>query len=71
MISLREKIVEKLEGLPEPKLREVLTFVDSLTRRSGTQDEPLLSIAGILSGEALSAKDMERELYGEGKKESG
>ncbi len=71
MLSLREKIVEKLDDLPEPKLRELLTFVEYLTRRSGAQDEPLLSIAGILSGETLSAKDIERELYSEDKEESG
>ena len=70
MVSLREKIVEKLDDLPDPKLREVLTFVESLTRRSGAESEPLLSIAGILSGEALSARDMERELYGEREEES-
>jgi hypothetical protein len=66
MISIRDRIVEKLEQLPESKLREVLIFVDFLTWRVEDQDEPLLSIAGSLSGKSLSAKEIEDELYADG-----
>lgn len=65
MVPLREKIVEKLDHLPEPGLREVLSFVEFLLWRTVAQDEPLLSVAGILSGRMLSAEEIERELYGE------
>lgn len=66
MTSLTERIVEKLQQLPEPDLREVLTFVDFIVWRTTGQEEPLLAVAGILSGEVLSAEEIERELYGDG-----
>ena len=46
MIALRERIVDKLEYLPESNLRQVLSFVEFLTWRATDQDEPLLSVAG-------------------------
>jgi hypothetical protein len=63
----RERIVEKLEYLPESNLRQVLSFVEFLTWRATEQDEPLLSVAGVLSGEMLSAEEIEEELYGDRK----
>jgi len=67
MIALRERIVDKLEYLPEPNLRQVLSFVEFLTWRTTDQDEPLLSVAGVLSGKMLSAEQIEEELYGDRK----
>ncbi len=67
MVALRERIVEKLEYLPESNLHQVLSFVEFLTGRDTEQDEPLLSAAGILSAETLSAEEIERELYGDRK----
>ena len=67
MLALRERIVEKLEYLPESNLRQVLSFVEFLTWRATEQDEPLLSVAGILSGKMLSAEEIEEELYGDRK----
>ena len=32
--------------------------------RATDQDEPLLSVAGVLSGKMLSAEEIEEELYG-------
>jgi len=40
-----------------------LSFVEFLTGRDTEQDEPLLSVAGVLSGKMLSAKEIEEELY--------
>ena len=62
---LKERIVEKMDDLPEPALREVLNFVEFLTWRATAQNEPLLSIAGIFSGESLSSEMIESELYGD------
>ena len=70
MASIRDRIVEKLDHLPKPELREVLIFVEFLTWRTVEHDEPLLSIAGMFSGEALSAEEIEQELYGDGKEEA-
>jgi hypothetical protein len=65
MIPLREQIVEKLDHLPESHLREVLSYVEFLTWRA-PEDEPLLSVMGILGGSPLSAEEIEQELYGDG-----
>ncbi|MEX0269167.1 DUF2281 domain-containing protein [Leptolyngbyaceae cyanobacterium UHCC 1019] len=68
--SLVSQIVEKLEHLPDPTLNEVLDFVEFLTwRKTGrqvglTNEEPLLSVAGVLSGDPLSDREIEAELYG-------
>jgi len=67
MIALRERIVDKLEYLPESNLRQVLSFVEFLTWRATDQDEPLLCVAGVLSGKMLSAEQIEEELYGDRK----
>ena len=65
MVALRERIVDKLEYLPESNLRQVLSFVEFLTWRATDQDKPLLSVAGVLSGKMLSAEQIEEELYGD------
>ena len=65
MVPLKEKIVEKLDLLPEANLHEVLNFVEFLTWRSTAQDEPLVVTAGVISGKMLSAEEIERELYGD------
>ena len=67
MGALRQRIVEKLDHLPESNLREVMNFVEFLTWRTKEQDELLLSVAGSLSGRMLSAEDIEQELYGDRK----
>jgi len=64
MPSLKEKITENLDRLPESMLNEVFDFIEFLTwKTSGQKEEPLLTVAGILSGKSLSAEDTERELY--------
>lgn len=64
MTVLQERIMVKLQQLPEPALREVLDFVEFLAWRAAAQEDPLLSVAGILAGEPISAADIEEELYG-------
>jgi hypothetical protein len=64
MISLKEKITENLDHLPETMLREVLDFIEFLSwKASNEKEEPLLMIAGTLSGDSIFAEDIERELY--------
>jgi hypothetical protein len=69
METLIEEILTKLNDLPEQRLREVLRFVDHIkqsspnSEKTGLFEEPLLSIAGMLSGEPLSAQAIEAELY--------
>ena len=65
MNALKDTIIEKLDGLPEPTLRQVMDYLTFLTWR-GTGEEPsLLSVAGGLSGAPMSAEEIERELYGQ------
>jgi hypothetical protein len=67
---LLERIVDKLKTLPQPSLLEILKYVDYLSERNLEADkltrseEPLLSIAGILSGNPLDSEAIDEELYG-------
>jgi hypothetical protein len=63
--TLREKIAQKLQNLPETSLREVLDFVEFLSWKGVNQgqDDPVLSVAGTLSGKTLSSEEIEQELY--------
>lgn len=64
MITVKKKIVEKIDQLPESMLNEVLDFIEFLYWKVSTEREnPLLEISGILSGDPISSEDIERELY--------
>jgi len=75
MVALRDIIVQKLQDLPEPELREVLDFVESLASKEKDQrqheaefdpkDDPILALAGTLSFPPLSNDEIDRELYGD------
>lgn len=61
---LKQKLLEKITDLPEARLQEVLDFVDFLRSRKPRVEDPILHVAGCLSGSPLSAKEIEEELYG-------
>lgn len=61
---LRQKLFEKIADLPEVRLQEVLDFIDFLRNRECKGEDPILKVAGCLSGSPLSAKEIEEELYG-------
>ena len=61
--ALKETIIEKLDSLPEPTLRQVMNYLTLLTRQGNGQEPSLLSVAGGLSGTPLSAVEIEKELY--------
>jgi hypothetical protein len=65
--SVKENIVRKLEGLPEPVLLEVLDFVEIVSQRAASGEDPILAVARTLSTAPLSATEIEQALYGEGK----
>jgi hypothetical protein len=65
MSALKESIVEKLDALPEPALRQVLDFVSCLVLRDGPEEASVLTVAGQLSGDPMSAAQIEAALYGE------
>jgi hypothetical protein len=63
--TLRQQLLERILDLPEGRLQEVLDFVDFLRLREQREEDPLLRVAGCLSGDSLSAEDIEQELYGD------
>ena len=65
MNALKETIIEKLDSLPEPTLRQVMDYLTFLTWRGAGEEPSLLSVGGGLSGPPLSAAEIERELYGQ------
>jgi hypothetical protein len=65
--QLLEQIVEKLKTLQEPALREVINHLDLLERKAVANepkiaDEPLLAIAGTLSGVPLTHQEIDAAL---------
>ena len=74
MISTKEQILQILEDLPEPKLREVLEIVESLaweqanhvqqSSNSNPMDDPILSVLGIATGVSMTNDEIDEELYG-------
>ena len=61
---LKEKLLEKVSDLPDDRLQEVLDFVDFLRSRKRRVEDPILNVAGCLSGSPLSVREIEEELYG-------
>lgn len=63
-LNVKDKILERIVELPEHKLKEALDFIDFLRSRREEGEDPILRVAGCLSGNSLSAKEIEKELYG-------
>lgn len=62
--ALKKRLLESLAEMPETRLQEVVDFVDFLRVREQKHEDPLLRVAGCLSGRPLSAEEIEDELYG-------
>jgi len=68
-ISIEEKVVEKLQGLPPDKQKQVLEFVESLSQKNGST-RSLKSLYGLWSDFStieVSDQDTEsarREMWG-------
>jgi hypothetical protein len=63
------QLLEQLKHLSNSERLEVIEAATRLLRedlvaRAGS-DDPVLRVAGCLSGEPVSASEIERELYGE------
>lgn len=62
---LREELLQRIEDLPQERLSEVHEFILSLQSQDrGSQEDPLLDVAGILNTDPLSSGDIDEELYG-------
>jgi hypothetical protein len=72
MLTLRDKITEKLQELPEHNLRQVLDFVEFLAWKQNKhgqgnpalKEDPLLAVLGTLEGEPLTNEQIDVALYG-------
>ncbi len=62
--GLKQKLLERITDLPEGRLQEVLDFIDFLRTREHQDEDPILRVVGSLSGDPLSAEEIEQELYG-------
>lgn len=62
--TLRQELTQKLSHMSESRLREALHFVDFLATREKEEQDPILRVAGCLSGSPLSPEQIEEELYG-------
>ncbi len=60
----KEKIVERIIDLPDYRLKEILDFIEFLRSKKEETEDPVLSVAGCLSGKSLTAKEVEEDLYG-------
>lgn len=67
MSALKESILQKIDSLPEPALRQVLDFVSFLAWKGADGERSVLAVAGQLSGAPISANEIEQALYGQGR----
>jgi len=57
------KVMSNLGGLPTFRIEELLDYIEFLKNREEKTEDPILKVAGILSGEPISAKEIDEELY--------
>jgi hypothetical protein len=62
---LKQQLLEKVTDLSDARLQEVLDFIDFLRLREQKSEDPILRVAGSLSGSPLSGQAIDDELYGE------
>ena len=60
----KEKIFEKIIDLPDYRLKEVVDFIEFLRSKKEEAEDPILNVAGCLSGKPITAKEIEEDLYG-------
>lgn len=65
-LSLKEKIVQKLDELPDLSLVEILSFIENLNpkeERAG-HVSAFRAVIGTVPGAALTNEEIDLELYG-------
>lgn len=61
--ELIAKVMGSLGGLSAFRIEELLDYIEFLKKREEKTEDPILKVAGILSGEPMSAKEIDEELY--------
>lgn len=70
--KIKDRIIEEIEHLSGYRLQEVLDFIAYLKAKErprpvgATEEDPILKVAGCLSGEPITPVEIEEDLYGEG-----
>jgi len=62
--ELIAKVMSEVAGLPTFRIEELLDYIEFLRHREEKAEDPILKVAGSLSGEPMSVKEIEEELYG-------
>ena len=62
--DLIAKVISSVGGLPAFRIEELLDYIEFLKSREEKTEDPILKVAGILSGEPISAQEIDEELYG-------
>jgi hypothetical protein len=60
MLTTKEKIIQKLDSFSELELNQLLELTETI-KKTESQEDPLLNVIGILSGEPINSID--DELY--------
>lgn len=50
--------------MPNYRLKEILDFIEFIRSKKEEIEDPILNVAGCLSGKSLTAKEVEEDLYG-------
>lgn len=61
--DLIAKVMSSVVGLPAFRIVELLDYIEFLKNREEKTEDPILKVAGILTGEPISAKEIDEELY--------
>jgi hypothetical protein len=62
--ALRQELLSKIIELPESKIKALLGMIDYFYVKKNGDEDPILNVAGCLSGSPISAEEIEKELYG-------
>lgn len=64
--ALRERVRTSLDRLGPDELEDILDYIASRDWPAPTGRNPLLEVAGSLSGDPVTSEEIDEELYGEG-----
>ena len=62
--ELIAKVLNGISSLPAFRIEELLDYIEFLRNREEKAEDPILKVAGSLSGDPMSVKEIEEELYG-------
>ncbi|PIV06952.1 MAG: hypothetical protein COS57_01535 [Syntrophobacterales bacterium CG03_land_8_20_14_0_80_58_14] len=61
--DLIAKVMSSVGGLPAFRIEELLDYIEFQKNHEEKTEDPILKVAGVLSGEPISSKEIDEELY--------